>query len=107
MWLRVLNTLLGVWLFFSAFVISRDLWQLINTSLVGVLVAFNGLAWIVGIKWSRYLAVGLAVWLFFSTVLLPGVKGNWVHNVVLAALVVITALFPDRALSDAEAPTTP
>jgi hypothetical protein len=105
MWIRALNTLLGIWLFFSAFVISRDMWQFTNTWIVGMLVTLNGLAWIVGMKWSRYLSVGLAGWLFISTVLIAAAKGNWVHNVVLSALLIITALFPERAHSDA--PSTP
>lgn len=92
---RVLYALIGVWLFFSAFVWTHGTAQFTNTWIVGVLVTLCGIAWILGVRSARYVGVALAFWLFVSSVFLPRLAGGaWAHNVIMAALLIVTALFP-------------
>jgi hypothetical protein len=95
MFTRVLFTMLGVWLFFSGFFVPQSTAQVANTVIVGVLATACGVAWVFGIQRARYAGAGLALWLFGSTLALSAPpSGPWVHHTVVAALLIITALFP-------------
>jgi hypothetical protein len=96
MFLRVLNALLGLWLFASAFLLSAAPVQFINVLLVSLLAMGFGMASILGRHGARRVNAVLGVWLFISALLLPGMAGTGVtvHQIVIAVLMVITALFP-------------
>ncbi len=67
---RVVNIVLGIWLFVSAFLWPHSYAQMNNTWIVGVLcVAFALIA--MRVPEARYLNTLLAVWLFISVWALP------------------------------------
>jgi hypothetical protein len=98
MFIRVVNTMLGFWLFVSAFLLphsSRASFH--NTWIVGFIVTGLGIASILGVSWARRANFVLALWLFLSAFLLPRSAGPAIfHHVIIAVLLVVTSLFPER-----------
>jgi len=95
MFIRVVNALLGLWLFASAFLISNAPVQFINVLLVSLLVMMFGMASILGRHGARRVNAALGAWLFISALALPQTStGQSFHNIVMAVLLVITSLFP-------------
>jgi hypothetical protein len=96
---RLVNVMLGVWLFISAFLWPDSHAQTTNTWICGVLcVAFaiTGM----GVPWARYLNTSLAVWLFVSAWALPVERINTVWNNVLCAIAIfVVSLVPSDTRS--------
>lgn len=84
---RVINLLLGSWLFVSAFLWRHSGAQLTNTWVVGLLCVLVSL-FALRVQSARYLNTVLAIWLFISAFALP-VVSNWtVWNNTLVALAI-------------------
>ncbi len=100
---RLLNAILGVWLFISAFIWPHTTAQMTNTWILGVLcfvfavVSFT-------VTQVRYLNTLLAIWLFISAWALPTMSLETIWNSVLVAIAVfVLSLFP----STPSTPSTP
>ena len=91
---RIINAILGVWLFVSAFLWPHSQAQLTNTWICGVLcVVFSLVA--MAVPQARYLNTLLAIWLFISAWALPTVSAGTIWNNVLVAIAVfILSLVP-------------
>jgi hypothetical protein len=98
---RILNVILGVWLFISAFLWPHTQSQFTNTWVCGVLcVAFALLA--MAMPQARYLNTLLAIWLFISAWALPSMRiGTIWCNVLTAIAIFVVSLVPS---SPAERP---
>jgi hypothetical protein len=95
MFIRVVNALLGLWLFASAFLISSSKLQFLNVLVISLLVMSFGMASVLGRHGARRVNAALGVWLFISALALPLTSMAQIfHNVVMAVLLVITSLFP-------------
>jgi len=82
---RIVNVVLGVWLFVSAFLWPHSPPQFTNTWVMGVLaVAFALIA--LGFPQARYLNTPLAVWLFDSVFVLPTENLDTLWNNLLVAV---------------------
>ena len=91
---RIINVILGVWLFISAFVWPHTQAQMTNTWICGVLVVIFALIGM-AVPWVRYLNTLLAIWLFISAWALPMAQVGTVWNNVLVAIAVfIVSLVP-------------
>jgi hypothetical protein len=67
---RIMNIMLGIWLFLSAFLWTHSGAQFNNAWLVGALIAgFASIA--LAVPQFSYLNVVLALWLFVSAIILP------------------------------------
>jgi O-antigen ligase len=95
---RVLNMLLGIWLFISAFVWPHTRAQRTNTCILGILcVVIAAIA--LSVDQFRYLNTALAVWLFISAFVLIGRESGTVWNNALVAIAVfIISLVPSDRL---------
>jgi hypothetical protein len=91
---RIINVILGVWLFISAFIWPHTYSQMTNTWIVGVLVvAFSLIA--MRVPEVRYLNTILAVWLFISVWALPTMSlGTAWNNALVAIAVFFVSLAP-------------
>jgi len=95
MFIRVVNALLGLWLFASAFMLSQAPLQFVNVLLISLAVMAFGMASILGRRGARRVNAALGAWLVISALAFPGLStGLTVHQIVIAVLLVITALFP-------------
>jgi hypothetical protein len=94
---RVINIIVGIWLFISAFVWPHTYSQMTNTWIVGVLcVAFALIA--MRVPEARYLNTILAVWLFISVWALPTIRsGTAWNNVIMAIIMFFASLAPGYA----------
>jgi hypothetical protein len=92
---RILNAIIGVWLFISAFVWTHSQAQLTNTWICGVLcVVFALIA--TAVPPARYLNTLLAIWLFISAWALPTASAGTIWNNVLCAIAIfIVSLVPN------------
>jgi hypothetical protein len=91
---RIVNIIVGVWLFISAFIWPHTYAQMTNTWIVGALCAvFAAIA--LRAPQVRYANAVLAVWLFISVWALPtmNVGTSW-NNVIVAIVMFIAALTP-------------
>lgn len=91
---RVLNVILGVWLFISAFIWPHTQAQMTNTWILGVLCVLFA---VVAMFYEpvRFLNTALAIWLFISAWALPTVSAGTVWNNVLCAIAIfIISLIP-------------
>ena len=79
---RIINVILGVCLFISAFVWPHTQAQMTNTWICGVLVVIFALIGM-AVPWVRYLNTLLAIWLFISAWALPTANVGTVWNNVL------------------------
>jgi hypothetical protein len=91
---RIVNVVLGAWLFISAFCWPHSRAQLTNTWILGVLcVVFALIA--MAVPWVRYLNTLLALWLFISAWALPTVSAGTIwSNVLVAIAVFVLSLVP-------------
>jgi hypothetical protein len=95
---RIVNIVLGIWLFVSAFIWRHTYAQMTNTWIVGVLcVAFAVLA--TRVAEVRYLIAALAVWLFVSVWALPTMSMATQWNNALVALAMFAAALAPAYLS--------
>ncbi|HVZ32829.1 MAG TPA: SPW repeat protein [Polyangiaceae bacterium] len=100
---RLLNIILGVWLFISAFLWVHTTPQFNNAWVVGVLTA-GAAALAMAAPGARYLNTALAVWLFISTWALPLTnRATAWNNVIVSVLVFVFSLL---GLPRAERPIT-
>jgi len=91
---RIINVILGVWLFISAFVWPHTTSQMTNTWICGVLCVVFALV-AMAVPWVRYLNTLLAIWLFISAWALPSVSPGTIWNNVLVAIAIfIVSLVP-------------
>jgi hypothetical protein len=91
---RIVNIVLGIWLFVSAFLWPHTYAQMTNTWIVGVLcVVFALIA--MRVPEVRYLNTLLAVWLFISVWALPTMSvGTQWNNALVAIFVFVVSLAP-------------
>ena len=95
MFIRVLNALLGLWLFASAFMAGPEPLQFINVLLVSLAVMTFGIASVLGRHGARRVNAALGAWLFISALLFPHLStAQTIHQIVISVLLVITSLFP-------------
>ncbi len=93
---RMINVILGIWLFISAFIWPHTQSQLTNTWILGVLCVIFALI-SMGVPWVRYLNTLLAIWLFISAWALPSVSvGTIWNNVLVAIAIFIVSLIPSE-----------
>jgi hypothetical protein len=93
---RIVNIILGVWLFLSAFLWPHNQAQLTNTWIVGVLCVIFALI-AMAVPWVRYLNTLLAIWLFISAWALPMTNAGTIWNNVLVAIAMfIASLIPSE-----------
>ena len=84
---RIVNLVLGIWLFISAFVWPHTTAQMTNTWILGVLTVIFAL---VAMRFPpvRYLNTILAIWLFISAFALHRLNNGTVWNNALVAIVI-------------------
>jgi hypothetical protein len=98
---RMVNIVLGVWLFLSAFLWPHTQAQLTNTWIVGVLCVIFALI-AMAVPWVRYLNTLLAIWLFISAWALPmGSPGTIWNNVLVAIAIFVASLIPSEPGAEA------
>ncbi len=91
---RIVNVILGVWLFISAFAWPHTQAELTNTWIVGALCVIFALV-ALAVPWVRYLNTVLAIWLFISAWALPSESvGTIWNNVLVAIAIFIVSLIP-------------
>jgi hypothetical protein len=91
---RVINVILGIWLFISAFAWPHTQAQLTNTWILGALCVVFALV-AMGVPWVRYLNTLLAIWLFISAWALPTSSAGTIWNNVLVAIAIfVVSLIP-------------
>lgn len=93
---RILNVILGAWLFISAFAWPHGAAQRTSASITGALcVVFSLLSRTM--PWAQYANTVLAIWLFVSAWALPpeGIGTLW-NNAIVAIAVFVFSLIPDR-----------
>ena len=83
----IINVILGVWLFISAFAWPHSQAEMHNTWICGVLCAVFALLSMF-VPQARYLNTALAVWLFISAWALPTVSAGTIWNNVLVAIAI-------------------
>lgn len=91
----LLNVLLGLWLFVSAFALPRSMGQSALTAVIGIAAAGTAIISIYS-RGARYVTLGLGVFLFLASVLGGGSRASVWHNVVIAALMMMGAALGDR-----------
>jgi hypothetical protein len=100
MLIRIVNALLGLYLFTSAFLFHYGPLGFLNEMVTGLLVMGFGIAAILGRPHARRINFGLGVWLFITALALPrGLGGSYgavVNQVVSAVLLTTTSLFPHQ-----------
>jgi hypothetical protein len=100
MLIRIVNALIGLYLFTSAFLWRHGLLSFFNVMVTGLLVMGFGVAAILGRPHARRINFGLGVWLFLTALALPrgGTDefGSVVNQVVVAVLLTVTSLFPSQ-----------
>jgi len=102
---RVVNALLGIWLFLSAFVWPHDSAQRTDTWILGILaVVFSFVA--MRVPAARFANTVLAIWLFVSAFALHhAVAGTVWNNAIVAVAIFFLSLVPGRdAASQMELP---
>ena len=94
---RVVNLVLGVWLFVSAFAWTHGKAQMTNTWILGVLAVIFALI-ATRVPKASYLNTALAVWLFISAFALPRMHQGTAWNNVLVAIVMffVSLQLPDE-----------
>lgn len=98
---RMLNIILGTWLFVSAFAWPHGPAQRTNACVLGALcVVFSILA--KKMPWAQYLNTILAIWLFISAWSLPPESaGTLWNNTLIAIGIFVLSLIPDRPIGGA------
>jgi hypothetical protein len=91
---RVVNVIVGIWLFISAFVLPHTYAQFTNTWILGILTVVFAL---VAVRFApvRYLNTLLAIWLFISAFALSGnFYGTVWNNAIVAIVIFVISLIP-------------
>lgn len=96
---RIVNIVVGVWLFISAFVWPHTASARTNTWIVGALCAIFALIALRNPP-VRWLNTVLSIWLFFSALSIHHLTGGTLWNNLIAAIVMfIASLIPSQAMS--------
>ena len=91
---RIVNLVLGIWLFISAFVWPHTTAQMTNTWILGVLTVVFALV-AMRVQQVRYLNTLLSVWLFISAFALPRLNdGTAWNNAILGVVIFFLSLVP-------------
>jgi hypothetical protein len=103
---RIVNVVLGVWLFVSAFLWPHSYAQMSNTWIVGALCVVFALV-AMRVPEARYLNTILAVWLFISVWALPSISlaTQW-NNALASVAVFIVSLVPTYLMGQGTKPTS-
>lgn len=96
---RVVNIILGIWLFVSAFLWLHGSAQMTNTWIVGALAVAAALI-AMRVPEVRYFNTVLAVWLFVSVWALPRINTATMWNNALVAVVMFFASLSPGYLTD-------
>jgi hypothetical protein len=90
---RLMNTVLGAWLFLSAFLWPHTPAQRMNAWVVGIAAVTAGLAGLGPSKFGRYVNAALGGWLVAAAVFLPHIRAAtfWNHLLVGLALVLFAS----------------
>jgi hypothetical protein len=100
---RIINIILGIWLFISAFIWPHAYEQLTNTWILGLLtIAFALIA--MRVPEVRYLNTLLAVWLFISVWALPAATIATMWNNALVAIAIFFVSLAPGYLSGGQRP---
>jgi hypothetical protein len=101
---RVVNIILGVWLFISAFLWPHAMSQQTNTWLCGALVVVFAVV-AMRVPPARYLNTALAIWLFISAWALPSVTTATIWNNALVGIALfVVSLVPSYASRETPTP---
>lgn len=92
LWARILNFLLGVWLFISAFVWTHTAAERIDTWILGIWIAVFSLVAIAQ-PFARWLNTLAAIWLFFATLAIFHTQAGTLWNNLIVAVVVFILSF--------------
>ena len=76
-----MNAVLGLWLFFSAFLWPHGAMQSLNAEIVGMLAVTAAVARYTGVRWAGRFNALLGGWLIISALLMPrvGMTTFWNH----------------------------
>jgi hypothetical protein len=91
---RVINVIVGIWLFISAWVLPHTYAQFTNTWILGVLTVVFAL---IATRYApvRFLNTLLAIWLFISAFALAGnFYGTVWNNAIVAIVIFVISLIP-------------
>jgi uncharacterized membrane protein len=91
-WARVVNLVIGVWLFISAFVWPHTVQSRANTWILGLIIVVFALISMAQ-PTARWLNTLAAIWLFFSTLAIFHTEQGTVWNNVIVAIVVFAVSF--------------
>jgi hypothetical protein len=91
---RLINAVVGVWLFLSAFLWPHTRAQMFNTWISGVLCVVFAVAGIAA-PGARHLNTALAIWIFVSSWTIPSSSAATLWNNVLCAIAIfVVSLIP-------------
>ncbi len=97
-WPRIVDFLLGLWLFFSAILWPHSLHEQQNVCILGALIAIIG-AWAMFAHGVHYVNTLAAIWLFFSTLdMRHAVAATAWNDVIVAIVVFVLSLVPNTWL---------
>ncbi len=97
---RLVNAVLGLWLFISAFAWTHSAPQMANTWILGMLAVIFSLV-AIPVPPVRFVNSLLAVWLFVSAFALPHLSAVTVwNNAIVAIAIFIVSLVPSSARED-------
>ena len=92
---RAINSVLGLWLFFSTFLWPHTAAQRLTGWAVGLLAVTASLAGLSGYRWGRSLNAALGGWLIVSAILLPRVQlATFVTELVVGFGLVFLSMLP-------------
>ncbi len=91
---RILNLILGVWLFISAFVWPHNPAQQTNTWIMGVIGVVVALV-AMSVSPARWVNTAMSIWLFISVWALPhqNLATQW-NNALVAIAIFVLSLVP-------------
>jgi phosphoglycerol transferase MdoB-like AlkP superfamily enzyme len=98
-WARILNFLLGVWLFISAFVWMHTAGERLNTWILGIWIAVFSLV-AMSQPSARWLNTLAAIWLFFATLAIFHTQSGTLWNNLIVAVVVFILSFVGGAVTE-------
>jgi hypothetical protein len=103
---RMVNVVLGAWLFISAFLWPHTEASFANTWVVGALTVAFAL-WAMKAPSARYLNTALSMWLFFSTfAMVHLLQATLWNNAIVAVAIFIASLVPSRSTDRRQRPPT-
>src|SRR4051794_27102433 len=85
---RIVNAVLGLWLYLSAFAWPHTPFERANAWISGIIAVTAALVGLRHTKIGRYVNAAIGAWLIVSAVLMPGIRAAtfWNHLIVGFAL---------------------